>query len=76
MTRLVDDLLDISRITLGKIRLQLEPVDLGQVVANAVETARPLIDRFGHQLTCRLPDGPVLRARRRRCGSRRWSPTC
>ena len=59
MTRLLDDLLDISRITLGRIRLKLEPIDLGRVVANAVETARPLIDDFGHQLTVRLSEPPV-----------------
>jgi PAS domain S-box-containing protein len=59
MTRLLDDLLDISRITLGRIRLKPEPIDLGRVVANAVETARPLIDTFGHHLTVRLPEVPV-----------------
>lgn len=59
MTRLLDDLLDISRITLGRIRLKLEPIDLGRVVANAVETARPLVDTFGHHLTVRLPEVAV-----------------
>ena len=59
MTRLLDDLLDISRITLGRIRLKLEPIDLGRVVANAVETARPLVDTFGHRLTVRLPEVAV-----------------
>ena len=59
MTRLLDDLLDISRITLGRIRLKLELIDLGRVVANAVETARPLVDAFGHQLTVRLPEAAV-----------------
>jgi CheY-like chemotaxis protein/two-component sensor histidine kinase len=60
MRRLLDDLLDISRITLGKIHLQLEPVDLGRVVANAVETTRPLIDSFGHELAIALPDEAVI----------------
>ena len=59
MTRLVDDLLDISRVTLGKIRLQVEPLDLAGVVAGAVDTTLPLIDSFGHRLTVTLPDGPV-----------------
>jgi signal transduction histidine kinase/CheY-like chemotaxis protein len=59
MTRLLDDLLDISRITLGKIRLQRETVNLAQVVANAVETARPVIDERGHELAVTLPDAPV-----------------
>ncbi len=59
MTRLIDDLLDISRITLGKIQLQLESVDLGTVIANAEEATRPLIDASGHELTVRRPDDPV-----------------
>jgi PAS domain S-box-containing protein len=60
MTRLLDDLLDISRITLGKIQLQLGAVDIGQVIANAVEAAGPFIDSFGHALTVRLPEHPVI----------------
>ena len=60
LTRLVDDLLDISRVTLGKIRLQPELLDLAGVVAAAVDTTRALIDSFGHKLTIALPDGPVL----------------
>ncbi len=59
LTRLVDDLLDISRVTLGKIRLQLEPLDLAGVVAGAVDTTLPLIDSFGHRLTVTFPEGPV-----------------
>jgi len=59
MVRLVDDLLDVSRITRGKITLQTEPVDLGAVVARAVETSRPLIDQREHQLTVSLPREPV-----------------
>jgi PAS domain S-box-containing protein len=60
MTRLLDDLLDISRVTLGKTELRLDLVELGRVIANAVETTRPLIDSLGHELSVRLPDGPVL----------------
>jgi signal transduction histidine kinase/CheY-like chemotaxis protein len=59
MVRLVDDLLDISRLTLGKIRLVIEPVDLGTVVAQAVEAVRPLIDRSRHRLDVILPPVPV-----------------
>ena len=59
ITRLLDELLDISRIRLGKIRLQVESVDLGRVIANAVESTRPLIDSSAHELTVRLPDSPV-----------------
>ncbi len=60
MTRLLDDLLDISRITLGKIQLRLDAVDVGQVIANAVEATRPFIDSFGHALKVRLPGAPVI----------------
>jgi len=62
MTRLLDDLLDISRVTLGKIQLQLGPVNVGHVVASAVEATRPLIESGAHQLTIRMPDNaPVIR---------------
>jgi signal transduction histidine kinase/CheY-like chemotaxis protein len=59
MTRLVDDLLDVSRITRGKVKLQKEPVDLAVVVARAVESSRPLIDARHHELTVTLPPEPV-----------------
>jgi signal transduction histidine kinase len=57
--RLVDDLLDVSRITRGKVELRLEPTDLGAVLAAAVETARPLIDAKRHHLTVTQPGRPV-----------------
>ncbi|HYD57522.1 MAG TPA: response regulator [Burkholderiales bacterium] len=59
MAQLVDELLDVSRITQGKIKLKREPVELDKVIAHAVETARPLIDARGHSLEVRLPDSPV-----------------
>jgi signal transduction histidine kinase len=59
MTRLVDDLLDVSRIMRGKVELRREPVDLATVISRAVETARPTIDAEGHELTISLPDEPV-----------------
>lgn len=59
MTRLVDDLLDVSRIMRGKIELRKERVELAAVVQRAVETVQPLIDREGHQLTVELPERPV-----------------
>jgi PAS domain S-box-containing protein len=60
MVRLVDDLLDVSRITRGKVRLRKEPVALAAVVSRAVESARPLIDANRHELSVRLPDEPAI----------------
>ncbi len=59
MTRLIDDLLDVSRITRGKIELRDEAVVLSALVARAVEAARPLIDERGHRLTVDLPAGTL-----------------
>jgi signal transduction histidine kinase len=56
LVRLVDDLLDVSRITGGKIRLELERIDVAAIVATAVETSRPLIDEAGHELIVSMPD--------------------
>ncbi|MDB5352907.1 MAG: hypothetical protein JWN86_4154 [Planctomycetota bacterium] len=55
LVRLVDDLLDVSRITRGQITLQKAPVDLATIVANAVESSRPLIDARRHDLQISLP---------------------
>ena len=55
LVRLVDDLLDVSRVMRGKIELRREPVELATVVARAVETVQPLIDAQGHELSVRLP---------------------
>ncbi len=60
MVRLIDDLLDLSRISRGKVELRREPIDLAAVVQNAVETSRPLIEQSGHELTLSLSPGPVL----------------
>jgi len=60
MCRLIEDLLDVSRITQGKIKLQLEHVEVAAIVARAVETIKPLIDTHRHELTVELPDHPVL----------------
>ena len=56
LARLVDDLLDVSRITRGKIELKVAPVDLAQVLSAAVETSRPLIESSKHELSVSLPD--------------------
>lgn len=59
LVRLVDDLLDVSRIIRGKVELRPEPVELSTVVSRAVETARPLIDSQEHELTISLTPEPV-----------------
>ena len=60
LVRLVDDLMDISRITRGKIELRKEWVQLTAVVNNAVEISRPLIEEMGHKLTVTLPRQPMV----------------
>jgi PAS domain S-box-containing protein len=59
MVRLVDDLLDVSRITRDKLELRKERVDLSSIIRSAVEACRPLIDSLGHQLIVRLPESPL-----------------
>jgi signal transduction histidine kinase/FixJ family two-component response regulator len=59
MVRLIDDLLDVSRITRGKLELRKERTELATVVNTAVETTRPLIQSAGHALTVSLPPKPV-----------------
>ncbi len=60
LVRIVDDLLDVSRIAQGKIELRVEPIPLGEVVEGAIELSRPAIDAAGHQLTVSLPTEPVV----------------
>lgn len=55
MVRLIDDLLDLSRISLGKVELRCDAVDLAMVVQSAVETARPHIEQAGHDLRLNIP---------------------
>jgi len=59
MVRLVDDLLEVSRITRGKIELRLELVELAGIVRTAVETSQPLISAAGHQLAVSIPAEPL-----------------
>ena len=59
MGQLVDDLLEISRVTRGKVRLQKEVVDVATIVAYAVETSRPIIDSHRHRLSIAMPSTPV-----------------
>ena len=59
MVRLVDDLLDVARITTGKVELRPEPIDIADAVRDAAETSRPLLDSNGQTLTMDLPAVPV-----------------
>src|SRR6185295_6319778 len=59
MVRLIDDLLDVSRISRNKIELRRSRVLLADVVSSAVETARPALEAAGHELTVSLPPEPV-----------------
>jgi len=60
LVRLVDDLLDVSRITRGKIELKLGQIDVAKVIGAAVETSRALVDALEHELTVVLPPEPLL----------------
>ena len=60
MTRLIDDLLDVSRVTRGLVELDSEPVRIKDVVNNAIEQARPLIEIRKHELTLRLDSRPAV----------------
>jgi signal transduction histidine kinase/BarA-like signal transduction histidine kinase len=60
MTRLIDDLLDVSRITRDKLQLHRERVSLSLVINAALETSRPIIEQRQHQLTLQLPHRPVF----------------
>ena len=59
LVRLVDDLLDVSRITRGKIELKVETIDVPQVISAAIETSRPNIDAQRHALSLQLPAEPL-----------------
>ncbi len=60
MVRLVDDLLEVSRITSGKIHLQTSTIDLADVVKHAIETSEPNIEAGRHRLTTSVPDTPLI----------------
>jgi signal transduction histidine kinase/ActR/RegA family two-component response regulator len=59
LIRLVDDLLEVSRITRGVIDVQREPLDLAFVVRAAIDTSRPVLEAAGHELTVELPAEPI-----------------
>jgi signal transduction histidine kinase len=60
LTRLVDDLLDVSRVTLGKIELLRETIDLRDAILDGIELGREALRNHGSQLRCELGDDPVL----------------
>lgn len=60
LVRLVDDLLDVSRVMRGKIELRKETVELATIVARAIETVHPLIETQEHRIELSLPDEPLL----------------
>ncbi len=60
LVRLIDDLLDVSRISSGRLRLRKAPVLVADIVRDAVATVRPLIDRSSHDLAVTLPGEPIV----------------
>jgi len=60
MLRLIDDLLDVSRITSGKIELRKEPIELCMVVSRALEMSRPLLEQRGNQLVVDVPERGMI----------------
>ena len=60
MVRLIDDLLDLSRLNLGKVELKLDVVEVGAILESAIETARPHLEQAGHALELSLPDDALF----------------
>lgn len=60
MTGLIDDLLDVSRVTRGLIQLDARSLDLKRVVADALEQTRPVVEARGHRMTVQLPAGAAI----------------
>ncbi len=60
MVRLIDDLMEVSRITRGRIELRKETLDVSGIIAAALETSRPSIESARHQLTVSLPPEPLI----------------
>jgi PAS domain S-box-containing protein len=59
MVRLIDDLMDLSRVNRGKIVLQRELTTVQALIESAVDTSQPIVEEFGHQLSVTLPDTPL-----------------
>ncbi|MGO9470405.1 MAG: ATP-binding protein [Isosphaeraceae bacterium] len=60
LSRLIDDLLEVSRITRGKIQLRKEPLDVAIIVHSAIESVRPLIEAREHKVTVKIAPEPLL----------------
>ena len=60
LVRLVDDLMEVSRISRGKVALRRQSIDVGVVVRSAVEASRPLLEASGHALETSLPEAPLV----------------
>jgi signal transduction histidine kinase len=59
LVRLIDDLLDVSRVSQGKIELRRERIEVADVIRQAMETSRPLLESAGHALELDLPEAPI-----------------
>ena len=60
MSRLLDDLLDVTRIARGKLEVRRDRVDLAEPLERAIETSRPMLDAHGHRFQAQLPRDPLL----------------
>jgi signal transduction histidine kinase/ActR/RegA family two-component response regulator len=60
LTRMVEDLLDVSRVTMGKVTLQLQQVDLREIAERVCAALKPLADEHRHRFDCRTPNHPVM----------------
>jgi signal transduction histidine kinase len=60
LVRLIDDLMDVARISRGLIKLKIDSVDVGGVVASAVEGVRPFLNKSGHELRVAVSEGPLI----------------
>ena len=60
LTRLVDDLMEVSRISTGRVQLRLETVDMRGIVTRSIESARSIIERHDHTIDVVMPDTPVM----------------
>src|SRR3546814_11714617 len=60
LTRLVDDLLEVSRVTRGELDLHCERIELAAIIRTAVESSQPLIDSLGHRLDTKLHPQPIF----------------